>query len=569
MTAVLARARILAARQTAVHALLAARTPEGYWEGRLSSSALSTATAVSALALAGAPEDAALIRDGVGWLCATQLADGGWGDTADSPSNMATTLLAVSALRLAALATGEALPRAERYLVAKIGATPPERARAILAAYGKDRTFAVPILMNCALAGLVRWQDIPGLPFEMAACPQQCFKALRLDVVSYALPALIAIGLVLHRQAPTRNPFVRLLRNTTTGIVLRKLARIQPEHGGYLEATPLTSFVAMSLLPLFGREYPVTAKCLAFLRASARADGSWPIDSDLSMWVTTSAVTALAQAGALVDGETVRRWIAAHQHTTVHPYTQATPGGWNWTFRPGGVPDADDTAGALIALAHLGGHAATAAGARWLLQLQNRDGGWPTFCRGWGQLPFDRSSPDITAHALRALRGAAGNNAAVTRAVRRGLAYLTATQREDGAWVPLWFGNQGAVGHANPVLGTARVLLALAQLETGDALARDGVQYLCRAQQADGGWGGDLGVAPSIEETALAISALSAYPTVAPDALARGTDYLVRRIEADDWRTPAPIGLYFASLWYAEALYPLVWTVEALGRVTQ
>jgi squalene-hopene/tetraprenyl-beta-curcumene cyclase len=34
------------------------------------------------------------------------------------------------------------------------------------------------------------------------------------------------------------------------------------------------------------------------------------------------------------------------------------------------------------------------------LGLQNRDGGIPTFCRGWGA--FDRSSPDITAHALRA-----------------------------------------------------------------------------------------------------------------------------------------------------------------------
>ena len=22
----------------------------------------------------------------------------------------------------------------------------------------------------------------------------------------------------------------------------------------------------------------------------------------------------------------------------------------------------------------------------WLLKLQNRDGGWPTFCRGWGKL---------------------------------------------------------------------------------------------------------------------------------------------------------------------------------------
>ena len=37
----------------------------------------------------------------------------------------------------------------------------------------------------------------------------------------------------------------------------------------------------------------------------------------------------------------------------------------------------------------------------WLIHLQNRDGGWPTFCRGWGALPFDRSGCDLTAHVLR------------------------------------------------------------------------------------------------------------------------------------------------------------------------
>jgi hypothetical protein len=36
--------------------------------------------------------------------------------------------------------------------------------------------------------------------------------------------------------------------------VLAKLAQIQPAHGGFLEATPLTSFVAMGLIPLVGRD---------------------------------------------------------------------------------------------------------------------------------------------------------------------------------------------------------------------------------------------------------------------------------------------------------------------------
>ena len=50
--------------------------------------------------------------------------------------------------------------------------------------------------------------------------------------------------------------------------------------------------------------------------------------------------------------------------------------------------------------------AAVDRGVKWLLDLQNRDGGWPTFCRGWGKLPFDRSGADLTAHALRAIEAA-------------------------------------------------------------------------------------------------------------------------------------------------------------------
>jgi hypothetical protein len=42
------------------------------------------------------------------------------------------------------------------------------------------------------------------------------------------------------------------------------------------------------------------------------------------------------------------------------------------------------------------------SGLQWLMNLQNSDGGLPTFCRGWGALPFDRSSADITAHGIQA-----------------------------------------------------------------------------------------------------------------------------------------------------------------------
>src|SRR5438309_5812623 len=90
--------RLESAYQTARTALLAERTPEGHWVGELSTSALSTATAVSALALVQhdrpppRPHDK-LIAGGLGWLAGHQNADGGWGDTVQSVSNISTTML--------------------------------------------------------------------------------------------------------------------------------------------------------------------------------------------------------------------------------------------------------------------------------------------------------------------------------------------------------------------------------------------------------------------------------------------------------------------------------------------
>lgn len=374
------------------------------------------------------------------------------------------------------------------------------------------------------------------------------------------------------------------------------LARLQPASGGYLEATPLTSFVTMALASSGAREHPCVAPAVGFLTRSQRVDGSWAIDSNLATWVTTLAVKALVRgAGGDADGgvgaERLREWLLAQQYREVHPFTNAAPGGWAWTDLPGGVPDADDTSGALIALWYLGATDAgrqpmvpsAEAGAGWLLGLQNRDGGMPTFCRGWGALPFDRSTPEITGHALWAFalwRELVGGplRARLDAARVRALDYLERTQSSEGSWRPLWFGNEAASGEENPVHGTALVLLGLARglppdNRTGE-MARRAVRFLLRCQHGDGGWGGAAGVPATIEETANAVCALAAWVSSGSvaadqfvrtrDAVARGAGWLLERTRNGTEFERAPIGLYFARLWYHEKLYPVVWTLAAL-----
>jgi squalene-hopene/tetraprenyl-beta-curcumene cyclase len=613
---------------TAVDALLSHRSAEGHWEGWLSSSALSTAVAALALARAGGPRGAGgddcagIVGRALAWLTAHQNADGGWGDTVASHSNLSTTVLCWCALSAGEPAGGDArgaaVERAGEYVARHCGSlSPRDIAAAVWARYGNDRTFSAPILTMAALAGKLGpepacWKHVVQLPFELGALSHATLRRLRLPVVSYALPALIAIGQVRHARRPTRNPVARLLRNLARDKTLAKLRDIQPESGGYLEAAPLTSFVLMSISAMHAIGAPcgrgagpskpaeeVIARAVAFLRETVRPDGAWPIDTNLATWVTTLSVNALPDDA--LDGPEragLRDWLLACQYRREHPYTQAAPGGWAWTNLSGGVPDADDTAGALCALARLAPNdsrsiAAAAAGCRWLLDLQNRDGGLPTFCRGWGSLPFDRSCHDLTAHALLAwhnwLADAGPELGPRVRAgIERAVRFLIRSQGPQGQWTPLWFGHQDAPGESNPVYGTARVLLALVHMWQGPAgrgdLAepiRRGAEFLLDCQGPDGGFGGDAKVQPSIEETALALDALanlmsatdapSAPPatTMPPErlraAVAAATSWLIARTRGGRDFPAAPIGLYFAKLWYFERLYPLIFTVSALA----
>ena len=136
-------------------ALVSRRHAGGYWEGRLASSPLATAVGLCALADdADAKIDRAAAAE---FLRKTQNADGGWGDTEISQSNLAATLLVLCAHALLpsplegagsgvrGILSPEAFRRAEAY-VEKLGGL-REGLRRV---YGKDLTFQVPIRMTAA-----------------------------------------------------------------------------------------------------------------------------------------------------------------------------------------------------------------------------------------------------------------------------------------------------------------------------------------------------------------------------------------------------------------------------------
>jgi len=585
---------ITTARDILEQKLLAKRNDKGVWDGRLSSSALSTAVSLFALHTYNSEKNADFIRQGLQWLSANINDDGGFGDSIKSASNLSTTLLCWSALSIVKedAEYQQLIHKVEACLIKRLGSLEAEHiSKSILHHYKTDRTFSVPILAMCALAGRLGedgWNYVPPLPFQLAVFPDRLFKFLKLSVVSYALPALIAIGLVKQHNDPPKNPLIIQLNKWIIPKVLRILSEKQAPNGGFLEASPLTAFVLMSMVGAGHGKHQLCSKAESFLRASIREDGSWPIDTSLSTWVTTLSINALGEDSlAKLDADyKTRVYTCLHkqQHRKIHPFTKSKPGGWAWIDLEGGVPDGDDTSGALLAIHTLSKHISVdlqgvSLGIKWLIDNQNSDGGFPTFCKGWGKLPFDASCADITAHAIRAfLCWKETMSPALAKkmdaSIRKAIAYLKKEQSSEGSWLPLWFGNEKEANHQNPVYGTSLVLIALMEaykvgfLKQYNYIKR-GIDFLKIAQNPDGGWGANRHVTSSIEETSLALRALVLNRF--DESTNEGTIFLVQKImEHKDRDLPAePIGLYFASLWYYEELYPLTFACATINLIKE
>ena len=578
--------------------LLDQRTDDGHWVGQLSASALSTATAISTFsfyldsdAAGSSSVDLDQMRQqvsgGIAWLMEQQNDDGGWGDTSKNYSNISTSMLVIAALHAAGKANEFAteIVRAERYVEGQGGIAGLKKR------YGRDKTFAVPILANCAMAGIVAWREVSALPFEAAVVPQRFYHLMQLPVVSYAIPALVAIGQAKFHFDPPWDPIRKTIRKLSIKPGLKVLQQMQPASGGFLEAIPLTSFVSMALIRCGRGQHPVVQKGIEFLLDSFRSDesgrGTWPIDTNLATWNTSLSINALANdptafsqmlESDVDQWQACLEWLLSCQNTEKHPFTGAAPGGWGWSDLSGAVPDADDTPGAMLALRKMVDanpswlsqeleqkiSKAADQGTAWLLGLQNRDGGWPTFCRGWGKLPFDRSGSDITAHAIRGLLAWEHNGPAI----EKGFRYLQKQQRVDGSWLPLWFGNQDQPDDENPFYGTAKVLLAYRDAGTHEtSVAASGYHWLVDNQNDDGGWGGSSKRTSSVEETALCVEALLGCEVAgAEDAANAGLSWLIDAVGAERVGVSSPIGFYFAKLWYFEKLYPLIFAAGVMNR---
>ncbi|KKK23535.1 hypothetical protein ARAM_003920 [Aspergillus rambellii] len=273
-------------------------------------------------------------------------------------------------------------------------------------------------------------------------------------------------------------------------------------------------------------------------------------------------------------------WIKSHQQLSRLEAENKIPdpslrqGGFSFGVSAKSAPDVGDTAAAILAIlknntGELDSSSVYLA-IRWILGMQNRDGGWGAFDHENNKLFLNRtffgdmdnnmcdpSTADVTGRVLEAFgyilrppssNPIAGKLSAVPRdlhksiatASSRAVAYLLAQQTRHGNWYGRW--------GANYIYGTCAVLCGLSSLSASricnpkestriQTAITAGIDWLISVQNADGGWGESLlsyrnpkraGQGPSApSQTAWALMGLLTGLPPMHVAVVRGVQYLV------------------------------------------
>ncbi len=326
------------------------------------------------------------------------------------------------------------------------------------------------------------------------------------------------------------------------------------------------------------------------------------------VWDTAISLNALAMAGMGTDDPELEKaadWLVEREVRRPGDWSlmnpELEPSGWFFEYNNAFYPDTDDTSMVLMGLARSGfafepdhpklkNHAprfhkrtpAAERGVRWMLAMQNQDGGWAAFDRDINReiltkVPFadhnamlDPSCPDITARVLEAL-GLFGYGCDHPQ-VQKALVFLEKTQDPRGCWLGRW--------GVNYIYGTWQVLVGLESVgyDMQMPMVQKAADWLLKVQQVSGAWGescesyDDPSTAgkgePTASQTAWAILGLIAAGEGKSREVRRGIDWLLHHQDVDGgWQEEQFTGTGFPRVFYLKYhLYRIYFPLMALAR---
>jgi squalene-hopene/tetraprenyl-beta-curcumene cyclase len=604
--------------------LLKLQAPEGYWCAELEADTTLESDYIFYLHLLGCAEPDRVARL-ANYIRRRQLPDGGWNIYSGGPAELNATVKAYVGLRLA----GDS---AEAPHLARAAA----RVR-VLGGLEATNSFTRFYL---ALAGVIGWDMVPAIPPEIMLLPSW-FPMNLYEMSSWTrgivVPLMVLwslkpawrlpvdLGIERLSRDPNRrhasfawsaNPFTwrNLFLAIDRGLKLyekmpwkpgreRALAEARRWMIEHLERTDglaaiypaiLNSIFAMLALGMPAND-PSVAREIGHLAELEIADGDtirlqpcFP-----PVWDTAIAMVSLEEAGLAAGHSALTRaadWLLANQVQGPGDWQKkaaAEPGGWAFEFRNDFYPDVDDTAFVLMAIGRVEHpdrgrqRQAIARGARWLLAMQNRDGGWGAFDRNNDRkllthIPFadhnamiDPSTADVTARVVECLGrlGWPGSHPVIQRAFR----FLQSDQTPEGAWYGRW--------GVNYIYGTSGVLRALeAAGMAGGEECRHAAEWLRSVQKPDGSFGESIASYddPSLKgqgqatasQTAWALIGLLAVAGPGDPAARAAADYLLRTQNPDgSWDEEPFTGTGFPRVFYLRYhLYRNSFPLYALAR---
>ncbi len=404
------------------------------------------------------------------------------------------------------------------------------------------------------------------------------------------------------------------------------------------------SIVALKCLG-FSEESPEIRRAMGELEALMIPEGDTirlqPCKSPV--WDTAIATIALRDAGVSRVHPAIRKsceWLLSKEvkqkgdWSVLHP--KAEVGGWFFEFNNEFYPDVDDTCMVVMALARclpgsdsgklpedgwnsqyllgewsphaadadaaavVSGRSATSAkacqevetaspmlnaiwrGAKWLLAMQSRDGGWGAFDADndrelFTRVPFadhnamiDPSTADITARIVEMF--AHLNITTGHPAIQKALDFVWKDQEPDHAWYGRW--------GVNYIYGTWQCVVGLTKIgiPASDPRIQAAADWLKSKQQDNGGWGETprsydepelRGQGPTTaSQTAWALIGLIAADQADSESARRGVEYLLDTQQSDGtWDEPWYTGTGFPRVFYLKYhLYCIYFPLMALGR---
>ncbi|MEU1404786.1 prenyltransferase/squalene oxidase repeat-containing protein [Streptomyces sp. NPDC005728] len=325
--------------------------------------------------------------------------------------------------------------------------------------------------------------DVPVRPTAVPTAPA--------DPAALWVPALLSAFRVLATAARAATP---------AADDVSTLCRVL-ETPGIWERQILTHLIATHAVQRIEGGSPRVHCAIDAVLAFQRPDGSIPNIPDEDTFST--AIGGLALEGRTEWSHTRTR-MAAYLAGEQHP-----DGGWGFT-RGVTQSDVDDTSLCLELLGSVGPAEhkdALQQGEKYLLRLQNGDGGFPTWAQGAG------SEAAMTAAAVNALTEPTG--------VPDALAFLYAAQLANGAFPPGWSRSE-----ANSLFRAALACRRHPPIHPcAEMVLSNCVRRVLETQNPDGGWGQQPGEPSDTISTAFSLITLCQTETPVARPLTRGLDW--------------------------------------------